>query len=126
VIAGAGLAVAKHGNRAMSSRSGSADVLQALGVKLELTPEQVARCIDEVGFGFLFAPALHPAMRHAVAPRREIGIRTLFHILGPLSNPAGAQTQVLGVYSPSLTELLAGRLRGPRRPRRCHAPRRGG
>ncbi len=107
VAAGAGLAVAKHGNRAMSSRAGSADVLQALGVKLELTPEQVARCIDEVGFGFLFAPALHPAMRHAIGPRREIGIRTIFNILGPLSNPAGAEMQVLGVFAPHLTELMA-------------------
>lgn len=107
VVAGAGLAVAKHGNRSVSSRSGSADVLEALGVNLELTPEQVARCIDEVGIGFLFVPRLHPAMRHAIGPRREMGVRTIFNILGPLTNPASAQRQLMGVYNPSLTSVLA-------------------
>jgi len=107
VVAGAGLPVAKHGNRSVSSRCGSADVLEALGVNLSLTPEQVARCVDEIGIGFLFAPQFHPAMKHAIGPRREIGVRTLFNILGPLTNPAGASAQVLGVYAPSLTEPLA-------------------
>jgi len=107
VVAGAGLRVAKHGNRSVSSRSGSADVLKALGVSLELTPDQVAACIDEVGIGFLFAPRLHPAMKHAIGPRRELGVRTIFNILGPLTNPANAQVQLLGVYDPALTEVLA-------------------
>jgi anthranilate phosphoribosyltransferase len=107
VAAGAGLAVAKHGNRSVSSRCGSADLLQALGVNLELTPEQVAQCIDEVGIGFLFAPKLHPAMKYALAPRQEIGLRTIFNILGPLSNPAQAKRQLLGVYHSDLTELIA-------------------
>jgi len=107
VVAGAGLGVAKHGNRSVSSRSGSADVLEALGVNLELTPEQVARCIDQVGIGFLFAPHLHPAMKHAIGPRREMGVRTIFNILGPLTNPAGAQRQLMGVYDPNLTSVLA-------------------
>ena len=107
VAAGAGLAVAKHGNRSVSSRCGSADLLQALGVNLELTPEQVAQCIDEVGIGFLFAPKLHPAMRYALAPRQEIGLRTIFNILGPLSNPAQTKRQLLGVYHSDLTELMA-------------------
>jgi anthranilate phosphoribosyltransferase len=107
VAAGAGVAVAKHGNRSVSSRSGSADVLQELGVNLQVTPEQAARCIDEVGIGFLFAPLLHPAMKHALGPRQEIGLRTIFNILGPLSNPAGATRQLLGVYDGALTELLA-------------------
>jgi anthranilate phosphoribosyltransferase len=107
VVAGAGLGVAKHGNRSVSSRSGSADVLEALGVNLDVTPEQAARAIDEIGLGFLFAPKLHPAMRYAIGPRRELGVRTVFNILGPLTNPAGAQAQVLGVYDASLTELLA-------------------
>lgn len=107
VVAGAGLRVAKHGNRSVSSRSGSADVLKALGVNLELTPDQVAACIDEVGIGFLFAPRLHPAMKHAIGPRRELGVRTIFNILGPLTNPANAQVQLLGVYDPALTEVLA-------------------
>jgi anthranilate phosphoribosyltransferase len=111
VAAGAGLAVAKHGNRSVSSRCGSADLLQALGVNLELSPEQVAQCIDEVGIGFLFAPKLHPAMKHALAPRQEIGLRTIFNILGPLSNPAQAKRQLLGVYDSDLTELLAEVLR---------------
>ena len=107
VAVGAGLAVAKHGNRSVSSRCGSADLLQALGVNLELTPEQVAQCIDEVGIGFLFAPKLHPAMKYALAPRQEIGLRTIFNILGPLSNPAQAKRQLLGVYHSDLTELIA-------------------
>jgi anthranilate phosphoribosyltransferase len=107
VVAGAGLAVSKHGNRSVSSKCGSADVLKALGVQLELSPEQVAACIDQVGIGFLFAPLLHPAMKHAIGPRREMGVRTVFNILGPLTNPAGAQVQVLGVYDPTLTETMA-------------------
>ncbi|MFC2071430.1 anthranilate phosphoribosyltransferase [Chloroflexota bacterium] len=106
VVAGAGLKVAKHGNRAMSSQCGSADVLEALGVKLELTAEQVQRCLEEVGMGFMFAPGFHPAMKYATAPRREIGIRTVFNILGPLTNPAGAKSQVLGVADGSLVEKL--------------------
>lgn len=108
VGAAAGLAVAKHGNRAMSSHCGSADLLQALGVKLELSEHQVADCIDEVGMGFLFAPLLHPAMKHAVGPRRDIGVRTIFNVLGPLCNPAGATVQLIGVYSPDLTDLMGG------------------
>jgi anthranilate phosphoribosyltransferase len=112
VVAGAGLAVAKHGNRSVSSKSGSADVLEALGVQLELSADQIAQCIDEVGIGFLFAPKLHPAMRYAIGPRRELGIRTIFNILGPLTNPAGAQVQILGVYNPDLTEILAKVLQG--------------
>jgi anthranilate phosphoribosyltransferase len=107
VVAGAGLKVAKHGNRAVSSRCGSADVIEALGINLALTPEQVAWCILEVGIGFLFAPQLHGAMRYAIGPRREIGIRSIFNILGPLTNPANANVQVLGVYDPGLTEPLA-------------------
>lgn len=107
VVAGAGLKVAKHGNRAASSCSGSADVLVELGVNIELSPEAVGRCVDEAGIGFLYAPLLHSAMKHAVAPRREIGIRTIFNLLGPLTNPAGAGTQVLGVYDASLTDKLA-------------------
>ncbi|MFH0769417.1 MAG: anthranilate phosphoribosyltransferase [Chloroflexota bacterium] len=107
VVAGAGLKVAKHGNRAASSQCGSADVLEALGVKLALTAEQVQKCLEEVGIGFMFAPAFHPAMKYAAAPRREIGIRTVFNILGPLTNPAGAQTYLLGVADESLVEKLA-------------------
>ena len=105
--AGRRVHVAKHGNRSVSSKSGSADVLAALGVNLDLTPEQVAACIDEVGIGFLFAPKLHPAMKYAIGPRRELGVRTVFNILGPLTNPAGAQAQLLGVYDSALTEVLA-------------------
>jgi anthranilate phosphoribosyltransferase len=111
VAAGAGLRVAKHGNRSISSRSGSADVLTALGVNLDLSPEQVAGCLDETGIGFLYAPKLHPAMRYAIGPRRELGVRTVFNVLGPLTNPAGAQTQLLGVYDPALTETMARVLR---------------
>lgn len=107
VAAGAGLPVAKHGNRSVSSKSGSADVLGALGVNLNLTPAQVGECIDEVGIGFLFAPAFHPAMKHAVGPRRELAVRTIFNLLGPLTNPAGARRQLMGVYDPALTEPLA-------------------
>jgi anthranilate phosphoribosyltransferase len=107
VVAGAGQKVAKHGNRSVSSKSGSADVLLALGVNLDLTPEQVAQAIDQVGLGFLFAPKLHPAMKHAIGPRRELGVRTIFNILGPLTNPAGAMSQVIGVYDGQLTEPLA-------------------
>ncbi len=107
VIAGAGRKVAKHGNRAASSRCGSADVLAALGANLDLTPEQVARCIEQVGIGFIFAPRFHPAMKYAVGPRRELGMRTIFNLLGPLTNPAGATHQLIGVYDPNLTAPLA-------------------
>ncbi|HMQ55309.1 MAG TPA: anthranilate phosphoribosyltransferase, partial [Anaerolineae bacterium] len=107
VVAGAGQKVAKHGNRAASSKSGSADVLVALGANLELTPEQVAAAIDEVGLGFLFAVKHHPAMKHAIGPRREMGARTVFNILGPLTNPAGAKSLAVGVYDGKLTEPLA-------------------
>ena len=111
VVSACGVKVAKHGNRSVSSTCGSADVLEALGVNLDVTPETVERCIGEIGIGFLFAPALHGAMKHAIGPRREIGIRTIFNILGPLTNPAGAQCQVLGVYREELTEKLAQVLR---------------
>lgn len=107
VVAGAGVSVAKHGNRSITSKCGSADVLEALGVKLDLSPEQVGQCIREVGIGFMFAPAMHGAMKHAIGPRREIGIRTIFNILGPLTNPAGANVQVMGVFDPALTTKLA-------------------
>ena len=107
VAAAAGLKVAKHGNRAASGSCGSADVLEALGVKIELPPEDVARCINEAGLGFMFAPAFHPAMRHAAPVRRDIGIRTVFNILGPLTNPAGAQSQLLGVALAELGEKMA-------------------
>ncbi len=111
VAAGAGVPVAKHGNRAASSKCGSADVLAELGVNLELTPEQVGRCVDEVGIGFLFALKLHPAMKNATGPRREIAVRTIFNILGPLTNPAGARRQLMGVFTPDLTDTLAHVLR---------------
>jgi anthranilate phosphoribosyltransferase len=107
VVAGAGIPVAKHGNRAASSRSGSADVLMALGGNLDLDAGQVADCIDEVGIGFLYAVNHHPAMRHAIGPRREIAQRTIFNVLGPLTNPAGATHQIIGVYDPALTETMA-------------------
>lgn len=107
VVAAAGVPVAKHGNRSVSSHCGSADVLEALGVDLSLSAEQIGQCIREIGIGFMFAPALHGAMKHAIGPRREIGIRTIFNILGPLTNPAGANVQVMGVYDPALTETLA-------------------
>jgi anthranilate phosphoribosyltransferase len=111
VLAGAGLRVAKHGNRSVSSRCGSADLLGALGVRIDLGPEEIARCIDEVGIGFLFAPRLHPAMKYAAAPRQEMGLRTIFNLLGPLTNPASASVQLMGVYDPQLTETLAQVLR---------------
>jgi len=111
VVAGAGVKVAKHGNRAASSTCGSADVLEALGVNLNLPPPAIATCIDTAGIGFMFAPAMHPAMKHAIGPRKEIGIRTVFNILGPMTNPAGAQRQVIGVFSPDLTETMAEVLR---------------
>jgi anthranilate phosphoribosyltransferase len=107
VVSACGVKVAKHGNRSISSACGSADVLEELGVNLNVTPQQVETCINEIGVGFLFAPALHGAMKHAIGPRREIGIRTIFNILGPLTNPAGADRQVLGVYDESLVEVLA-------------------
>jgi len=111
VAAAAGAVVAKHGNRSVSSKSGSADVLEAAGVNLDLAPEQVAACIAKIGVGFLFAPKHHGAMKHAVGPRREMGVRTLFNLLGPLSNPAGARNQVIGVWSGDwlvpLAEVLA-------------------
>ncbi|MBU0480449.1 MAG: anthranilate phosphoribosyltransferase [Proteobacteria bacterium] len=107
VVAGAGIPVAKHGNRSVSSHCGSADVLEALGVDLALTPEEVGECISRIGIGFMFAPVMHAAMKHAIGPRREIGIRTVFNILGPLTNPAGANVQVMGVFDPGLTEKLA-------------------
>lgn len=110
VVAAAGQPVAKHGNRAISSRSGSADVLEALGVRLDLAPEQVESCIDEAGIGFLFAQAHHPAMRHAGPVRSELGVRTIFNLLGPLTSPADAEFQVVGVYAHDRLELVAGAL----------------
>ena len=107
VVAAAGVPVAKHGNRSVSSRCGSADVLEALGVAVDLPAEELGRCLDEVGMAFLMAPRLHPAMRHAVKPRRELATRTIFNLLGPLTNPAGAPYQLLGVYSPDLVEPVA-------------------
>ncbi|MEM7028953.1 MAG: bifunctional anthranilate synthase component II/anthranilate phosphoribosyltransferase [Chloroflexota bacterium] len=107
VVVGAGQSVAKHGNAAMSSRSGSADVLKELGINLEMSPEQLADAVDEVGFGFMFAPRHHPAMKHAIGPRRELKVRTIFNILGPLTNPAGVSAQVIGVYDGDLTHTLA-------------------
>jgi len=107
VAAAAGARVAKHGNRSVSSKSGSADVLEACGVNIGLTPAQVARCIDEAGVGFMFAPAHHGAMKHAAPVRRELGVRTLFNILGPLTNPAGARNQVMGVFHPDLVGIQA-------------------
>jgi anthranilate phosphoribosyltransferase len=107
VAAAAGAGVAKHGNRSVSSQSGSADVLEALGFSVELSPEDIARSVDELGFGFMFAPLHHPAMRHAAPVRRELAARTVFNVLGPLTNPAGARAQVVGVYSPVLVRTIA-------------------
>ncbi len=107
VVAGGGLTVAKHGNRSVSSRSGSADVLVALGARIDLPTEAVQDCVNELGIGFLFAPLFHGAMKHCAVPRQEMGVRTLLNVLGPLTNPAGATIQVLGVYDEGLTELLA-------------------
>lgn len=112
VVAASGIKVAKHGNRSVSSRSGSADVLEALGVNITMTPQQVAKCIQTIGIGFLFAQALHPAMKHAAAPRRELEIRTIFNILGPLTNPAGANVQLMGVYDKKLCLPLVQALAG--------------
>ncbi len=112
VIAGAGARVAKHGNRAASSRSGSADVLEALGINIGAPPDVVRACVEELGVGYLFAPQFHPAFRHAVVPRREIGIRTVFNILGPLTNPARARRYLLGVPGPGYTEVMARVLAG--------------
>ncbi len=107
VVAAAGGTVAKHGNRSISSKSGSADLLEAAGVNLDLGPEQVAKCVNEVGVGFMFAPKHHGAMKHAIGPRKEMGVRTVFNVLGPLTNPAGAPNQLLGVFSKELVEPLA-------------------
>ncbi len=107
VVAGAGVPVAKHGNRAVSSKCGSADVLAALGVNLDVTTDVVEECIQEAGIGFLYAIKLHPAMKHAIGPRRELGVRTIFNMLGPLTNPAGASGQLIGVFAPQLTETFA-------------------
>ncbi|MFC1769979.1 anthranilate phosphoribosyltransferase [Nitrospirota bacterium] len=106
LVAACGVPVAKHGNRSVSSKSGSADVLEALGVKIDLSPDKVETCLADTGFGFLFAPMFHPAMKFAIGPRKEMGIRTIFNILGPITNPAGAGRQVLGVFSSRLTETL--------------------
>lgn len=106
VAAGAGLRVAKHGNRAMTSHCGSADVLAEMGIDLSRAPEEIGRCLDEVGIGFMFAQAFHPAMKHAAGPRRELGVRTVFNLLGPMTNPAGAEAQVIGVPEPGLVELV--------------------
>jgi len=107
VVAAAGVPVAKHGNKAVSSKSGSADVLEALGVRIDLAPDKVEKCLFATGFGFLFAPLFHPAMKYAIGPRREMGIRTIFNVLGPITNPAGARHQILGVFAGKLTETLA-------------------
>jgi anthranilate phosphoribosyltransferase len=107
VVAGAGVAVAKHGNRSVSSKSGSADVLQALGVNIEMPSARLEECLNEVGIAFLFAPMMHQAMKYAIGPRREVGIRTIFNVLGPLTNPAGVRSQIMGVYAAELTTTLA-------------------
>jgi len=107
VVSACGIPVAKHGNRSVSSQSGSADLLETLGVRIDLPPEKVQDCLFETGFGFLFAPLFHPAMKYAIGPRKEMGIRTVFNILGPLTNPAGARRQLLGVFADKFTETLA-------------------
>ena len=107
ILAGCGLKIAKHGNRAMSGKSGSADVLEQLGVNINLSPESVSKCIQETNFGFMFAQIFHPSMKFAAAPRKELGIKTVFNILGPLTNPANANHQIIGVYSPSVGNLMA-------------------
>ncbi len=112
IAAGAGVTVAKHGNRSISSASGSADILEELGVSISLTPTEIERCIEEVGIGFMFAPVLHPAMKNVMVARRSIGIRTVFNMLGPLVNPAHAKAQIVGVYDEGLTEVFAEVLRG--------------
>lgn len=106
VISAGGVPVAKHGNKAVSSRSGSADLLEALGIRIDLSPDKVEKCLFETGFGFLFAPLFHPAMKYAIGPRREMGIRTIFNILGPITNPAGARRQIVGVFAAKLTGTL--------------------
>lgn len=111
IVAGCGVKVAKHGNRSASCQCGSADVLEALGVKIDIAPGRVAECIKEIGIGFMFAPVFHAAMKYAAAPRKELGGKTIFNILGPLSNPAGATHQVIGVYDAKLTEIMAGVLK---------------
>lgn len=111
VVAGAGVTVAKHGNRSFSSQSGSADLLEALGMKLDIVPELVEEALEEIGIGFLFAPVYHGAMKHVAKARKEVGIRSIFNMLGPLTNPAGANCQLLGVYAPELTEMFAQALR---------------
>ena len=111
VAAGAGVPIAKHGNRGVTSKCGSADVLAELGVDIGMSPEQVGRSIDEIGIGFLFAPALHPAMKHAVGPRKDLALRTVFNVLGPLTNPAGAKRQVVGAFDPNVAETMAYALR---------------
>ncbi len=112
IVSAAGISVAKHGNRSVSSKSGSADVLEALGVKIDITPDKVQQCIDDIGIGFMFAQRFHGAMKYAAPVRRELGVRTVFNMLGPLTNPAGAQYQLLGVYSKELTQLFAEVLKG--------------
>src|SRR5690606_10354573 len=107
IAAAAGCRVAKHGNRSVSSKSGAADLLEAAGVKIDLTPEEISRCIREVGVGFMFAPAHHSAMKYAIGPRKELGLRTLFNILGPMTNPAGVRRQVVGVFSDKLCRPMA-------------------
>jgi anthranilate phosphoribosyltransferase len=107
IAAGAGVRVAKHGNRSVSSHSGSADVLETLGVRIDAAPPTVARCIREAGMGFLFAPVFHKAMKHAIGPRRQLGVRTVFNVLGPLTNPAGATRQVIGLFAPGMVETIA-------------------
>ena len=111
VVAGAGVAVAKHGNRSVTSKCGSADALEGLGLNLNVEPKTVEKAIEKIGIGFMFAPAFHPAMKYAIGPRRELGIRTVFNVLGPLTNPADAKAQLLGVYDPKLTEPLANSLK---------------